>query len=344
MNFTSDNCYGAAAEVIDAFQTANDGAAPSYGEDKLTARLNARMAELFEHDVAMFPVVTGTAANALALATLTPPHGAIVCHPEAHIVADECGAPEFFSNGARLVLAEGGDGKLTPAAIKQALKRLQIGLVHHVQPAAVSITQATECGTCYGLEEIFAISGLAKSRGLKLHMDGARFANALAYLGCSPADATWRAGVDVLSFGGTKNGAFCAEAVVFFDHALVRDFEYRRKRSGHLVSKMRFVSAQLLALIEGDIWLRNARRSNALAQTLAKGLRDIEGVEFAYPIDANSLFVRLPDKTVARLRDAGADFLDWGPSEGGRTLIRLVCSFATPEADVDGFIELARSA
>lgn len=343
MDFTSDNCYGAIPEVIDALRAANDGAVPSYGEDELTTRLNARMAELFEHDVAVFPVVTGSAANALALAALTPPHGAIVCHPEAHIVTDECGAPEFFSNGARLVLADGRDGKLAPAAIEGVLKRLQIGLVHHLQPATISITQATECGTCYRPEEITAIASLAKSRGLKLHMDGARFANALAYLGCSPADATWRAGVDVISFGGTKNGALCAEAAVFFDATLVHDFEYRRKRSGHLVSKMRFVSAQLLALTEGDIWLRNARRANALAEKLANGLSRIDGAEFAYPVDANSLFVHLPDRMVVRLRSAGANFLDWSPSEDGRTLVRLVCSFATPEADVDRILELARS-
>jgi threonine aldolase len=343
MNFTSDNCYGAAAEVIDAVRAANDGATTSYGEDELTARLNARMAELFEHDVAVFPVVTGTAANALALATLTPPHGAIVCHPEAHIVADECGAPEFFSNGARLVLAEGANGKITPSAIELSLRRIQAGLVHHLLPTTVSVTQATECGTCYRPEEISAISAFAKSRGLKLHMDGARFANALAHLGCSPADATWRAGVDVMSFGGTKNGALSAEAVVFFDATLVSDFEYRRKRSGHLVSKMRFVSAQLLALIEGDTWLRNARRANALAQKLAEGLSHIEGTELAYPVDANSLFVHLPDSALAKLRETGAEFLDWATSENGRTLVRLVCSFATPDADVDKFLKLARS-
>ena len=341
MNFTSDNAYGASPEILAALTAANRGAAASYGADEITAAVRTRMAALFEHDVAVYPVVTGTAANALALATLCPPHGAIVCHALAHIAVDECGAPEFFTHGARLVTVDGRNAKLVPDAIESALSRFPVGSVHNQQPAAISLTQATEAGTCYSLDEIAAISKIARRHNLKLHMDGARFANALDFLGCSPAEATWRAGVDVLSFGATKNGALGAEAVVFFHKEDVRDFEYRRKKAGHLTSKMRFVSAQLASYLEGGRWRETARRANACAQRLAKGLGDIDGVELAYPVEANAVFVTMPDQIVARLRKAGARFLDWTPPSGGRTLIRLVCSFATPKDDVTKFLETA---
>jgi threonine aldolase len=343
MNFTSDNAYGASPEILAALAAANAGAAASYGADAITAELRARMAALFEHDVAVYPVVTGTAANALALATLCPPHGAIFCHALAHIAVDECGAPEFFSHGARLVTLEGRNGKLDPESIETALKRFPTKSVHNQQPAAISLTQATETGLCYGLDEIAAIAGVARKHGLKLHLDGARFANALAHLGSSPADATWRAGVDALSFGATKNGALGAEAVVFFDRADARDFEYRRKKSGHLLSKMRFVSAQLVSYLENGRWLETAKRANALAQVLAIGLGDVGGAELAYPVEANAVFVSLPDEIVLRLRNNGAHFLDWTPPSGGRTLIRLVCSFATPEDHVTKFLDIARA-
>jgi threonine aldolase len=341
MNFTSDNCYGVAPEMLEALRRANQGALPSYGDDEITARLTARMSAIFEHDVAVFPVVTGTAANSLALATLTPPQGAILCHRDAHIVADECGAPEFFSHGARLVLLEGIHAKLASETITAALQRFQSGGVHQLTPSAVSITQATEFGACYRPEEVSSIAQAARAQGLKLHMDGARVANALAHLGCSPADATWRAGVDALSFGATKNGALCAEAVIFFDKSLVRDFEYRRKKGGHLVSKMRFLSAQLLNYLEDGRWLRTAAQANALARRLANGFAAIKGAELAHPVEANAVFVHLPDDIVARLRAAGALFYDWAPPSDGRTLIRLVCSFATPEEDVARLLELA---
>jgi threonine aldolase len=343
MNFISDNAYGAAPEIIAAVAAANAGTAASYGDDEWTAKLRTQMARLFEHEVAVYPVIAGTAANALALATLSPPHGAIMCHADAHIVADECGAPEFFSHGARLIPIEGRDCKLTPDAIETMLKRFQAGIVHHIQPTVISITQATELGTSYRLEEIAAIGALARKHGLKLHMDGARFANALAYLGCAPAEATWRAGVDVLSFGATKNGALGAEAVVFFNSGDVRDFEYRRKKAGHLPSKMRFISAQLVSYLEDGRWLATAARANALAMKLANGFAKIPGAELAHPVEANAVFVRLPDKTVARLRAAGAIFYDWTPPEQGRTLIRLVCSFATPEDDIARLLEVARA-
>jgi threonine aldolase len=342
MNFTSDNAYGASPEILAALAAVNAGAAASYGADAITAELRVRMTALFEHEIAVYPVVTGTAANALALATLCPSHGAIFCHALAHIAVDECGAPEFFTQGARLVPIEGRNGKLDPVAIETALKRFPVGSVHNQQPAVISLTQATEAGTCYGLDEIAVIARVARKHNLKLHMDGARFANAVDFLGCSPADATWRAGIDALSLGATKNGALGAEAVVFFNSADVRDFEYRRKKAGHLLSKMRFVSAQLVSYLEGGRWLATAKRANALAQILAKGLGALEGAELAYPVEANAVFATLPDEIVARLRAAGARFLDWTPPSGGRTLIRLVCSFATPEVDVTKFLDVAK--
>jgi threonine aldolase len=342
MNFASDNATGASPEVLEALVEANAGTAPPYGDDEITARLHYRLCEVFERDVVVHPVVTGTAANALALATLVPPHGAIVCHAEAHIAADECGAPEFFTHGAKLVPLEGRDGKLVPDTIEQGLARFHTGFVHHTQPAAISITEASELGTCYRPQEIVALAELARRHSLKLHMDGARFANAVAYLGCTPAELTWRAGVDALSFGGTKNGALCAEAVIFFDRGDARDFAYRRKKSGHLLSKMRFVSAQLLRQLEGGLWLRSARRANRLAGELACGLGDIAGIAIVHPVEANTVFACMPDDMIIRLRAAGAHFYDWAPSAKGRTLVRLVTSFATPEDDIARLVEIAR--
>ena len=343
MDFTSDNTVGAAPEILESLTRANSGADTSYGGDELSAQLRARMSEAFQRDVAVFPVISGTAVNALALATLVPPHGAIVCHAEAHIAVDECGAPEFFTHGAKLVTVDGPDGKLSADSIEKALARFQAGLVHHPQPAAISITQSNECGTCYQLDEIAAIAVLARGRGLKLHMDGARFANAIAHLGCTPAEATWRTGVDVLSFGATKNGALGAEAVVFFHPNDVRDFEYRRKKSGHLASKMRFLSAQLLGYLKDELWLDLARRANGAALRLGHALETIPGVEIAYPVEANAVFARVPNEMAARLREVGARFYDWAPAGDGRTLIRLVCSFATSDEDVMRFAGIARS-
>jgi threonine aldolase len=342
MNFLSDNSYGASREIIAAVSSAADGPAPSYGEDSLTARVRRRLCEVFETDVAAFPVISGTAANALALATLCPPHGAVFCHAESHIATDECGAPEFYTHGAKLVGLEGDGAKLTPAVFENALSRFLKGFVHHVQPCVLSLTQSSELGTVYTPQEIAALSSIAHAHGMKVHMDGARFANALAHLGVAPADSTWRAGVDVLSFGATKNGALGAEAVIFFDPATAGDFEYRRKKAGHLLSKMRFVSAQLDAYLTDDLWLRHAARANALAQRLAAGLRDSASARIVHPVEANAVFVSLPDGEVQRLRDGGAQFHDWGPPVGGRTLIRMVTSFATPPEAVDQLLGLAR--
>ncbi len=342
MNFRSDNCYGVAPEIADAIDAANRSTANSYGDDAITERLGARFSELFERDVFVYPVISGTAANALALATLVPAHGAILCHAGSHIAVDECGAVEFYTHGAKLVGLESGNGKLMPHIVEDALSRFEKGSVHHPLPSAVSITQATEVGTVYRPEEVTELSVVARANGMKLHMDGARFANALAALRCAPADVTWRAGVDVLSFGATKNGAMGAEAVVFFARDDVRDFEYRRKKSGHLMSKMRFVSAQIEAYLDHGRWLRFASRANSLAAELAEGLGGVAAASLAYPVEANEVLVRMPDPTVARLREAGAVFYDWEPPKDGSTLIRLVTSFATPEEDVANFIRIAK--
>lgn len=342
MNFMSDNTAGAAPAVIDAIARANDGREASYGADQISRRLTARFADLFEKDVIVHPVLTGTAANALSIATFCPSWGAVFCHTGAHILVDECGAPEFFS-GAKLVPVEGDAGKLTPQGLKAALGHFQPGFVHHVQPKMVSLTQATELGTTYKPDEIAAISALAHGKGMRVHMDGARFANAVAGSGKSPAELTWKSGVDVLSFGATKNGALAAEAVIIFNPAEVRDLEYRRKRSGHLVSKMRFVSAQLDAMLDNGLWLGLATQANAMARRLEAGLRAIPGVTIAHPVEANEVFFTLPDHAAReRLEKQGARFYVWSSSEDPVPLIRLVCAFSTTPAEVDAFLEAVR--
>jgi threonine aldolase len=339
MNFSSDNVTGAAPEILTAIAKANQGPAAAYGDDPLTLRVEARIAEIFEREADVFLVATGTAANALSLSVMTPPYGAVFCHPESHIECDECGAPEFFTGGAKLVLLPGADGKLDPAALAVALDAPDHG-VHHVRAAAVSLTQASEAGTVYTPAEIKALTGLAHDRGLKVHMDGARFANALAMLGCSPAVASWRAGVDILCFGASKNGALAAEAVVVFDRELAKTFAYRRKRAGHLFSKMRFLAAQFDAYLEGDLWLRLAGRANAAAARLAAGLATIPGASFRHPVEANEIFVELPEAVIQGLFADGFSFYRW-PGEGAR-LVRLVTAFNTKESDVDAFIASAR--
>ena len=342
MNFVSDNCYGATPEILAAIAVLGQSPVPAYGDDDVTQRLADRFSEIFERDVAVFPVVSGTAANALALATLVPPHGAIFCHAEAHIAVDECGAPEFFSHGAKLVTIASDDAKLTPTLLRRALGRFPKGVVHNVQPAAVSIAQASERGTVYSPAEIAALSELAREHGMKVQMDGARFANALAGLGCSAAELTWKAGVDVLSFGATKNGALTAEAVVFFKPDDAGDFEYRRKKSGHLLSKLRFLSVQLEAYLRDDHWLKNARRANLLARRLAEGMAQSNRIEIVHPVQANAVFASMPDALAAKLRKNGAEFYSWGVPAPGHTLARLMLSFATPEDDIARLIALVR--
>jgi threonine aldolase len=341
MNFSSDNSYGAWPEIIAAIADAASGPARSYGDDVVTSKLRTRFCEVFEREVAVFPVISGTAANALALAALVPPHGAIFCHGESHIAVDECGAPEFFTHGAKLATLEGRGAKIAPETVERALAHFHKGFVHHAQPAAISITQSSERGTVYTPDETAALAVVARAHGMSLHMDGARFANALVHLGCTPAEATWRAGVDAMSFGATKNGALGAEAVIFFDPAKAGDFEYRRKKAGHLISKMRFVSAQLHAYLEDGRWLAHATRANACAARLAEGLGRLGGVEIAHPVQANAVFATLPDAMAEGLRAKGAAFYDWAQPLGGRRLVRLVTSSLMPEEEVEKFLRIA---
>ncbi len=322
-----------------AVVAASEGSVSSYGADEITERLTKRFADLFEHDVAVFPVATGTAANALSLAAITPPWGVIYCHRLAHIEIDECGAPEFYCGGARLAPLDGADGKLQAEDLMGAVASGGQGVVHHMQPAAISITQASEAGTIYRPAEIAAIAEIARSHHLGLHMDGSRFANAVASLGCHPADITWRAGVDVLSFGATKNGALGVEAVVFFDPAKAVDFAFRRKRGGHLFSKMRFLSAQLEAYLENDLWLRNATQANTMAARLARGLGQVPDIRLIHPVEANELFVELPESVLQGLEKEGYRFYR---RDGAKPSIRLVTAFNTRESDIEGFVASAR--
>lgn len=355
MDFGSDNAYGVLPQVMAALGRANQGAVRAYGGDSVTQGLTPLYSDLFGRPVAVHPVFTGTAANALALATLTPPHGAVFCHAQSHIMVSECGAPEFYAHGARLIGIDGPAegtmaGKLTAQAIAAAIDTLPRGFVHSVQPFAVSLSQPTELGTVYGLDELAAIGRAVKSRGLKLHLDGARFANAMAHLGAATSEelaaATWRAGVDALSFGASKGGTMGAEAVVYFDPADAADFEYRRKKGGHLASKMRFVSVQLEAYVTDGLWLESARRANALAQRLAEGLSKINSIRLPVPVQTNMVFAQMPAGVAARLRRAGAYFYDWhaiadGSDADSPVLARLATSFATPDEAVTRFVEIA---
>jgi len=330
VQFLSDNTSTASPEILAALAAVNHGRVHSYGDDEWTQRLERCFGEFLGTAVRVFAVATGTAANSLSLATLAPPYGAIFAHREAHIETDECGAPAFFSGGAQLALLDGEHARIAPETLAQALAdhpSVNVGL-HSVQPAALSLTQMTELGTVYRPAEIARLAQLAHARGLKVQMDGARFANAVAFLGCHPGDISWRAGVDVLCFGATKNGALAAEAVVFFDVSLVRDFELRRKRAGHLFSKSRYIAAQLLAYLETGLWQRNASRTNALAQRLAQAAAPY----LLHPVEGNELFLRLGGERRERLRAAGFEFYDWGPPHRGEA--RLVVSWDQPEGDV----------
>jgi threonine aldolase len=335
MNFASDNTSGVAPAILQAIEAANHGPAAAYGDDAVTRRLEARFADLFEHEVAVFPVATGTAANALALAQLSPPWGAVFCHSHAHIAVDEANAPEFYSGGAKLVPIAGPDGKVPLDALARLVPHGK-GDVHHAQPAAISLTQATEAGTVYRPGEIAALAEIAHGHGLAVHMDGARFANAVAGLGVAPAELTWRAGVDVLSFGATKNGALAAEAILFFDPGRARDLRFRRKRAGHLFSKMRFLTAQLDAYLAEDLWLHNARHANAAAARLAAGLAAIPGIRLRHPVEANEIFAELPERMIAGLEQAGFVFYRWDGA-----CIRLVTAFDTEATAVESFIRTA---
>lgn len=350
MNFASDNVTGASAPILDALVRANADAMPAYGEDPLTASLTARFREVFEHpELAVFPVATGTAANALALAAMVPPYGLCLCHAQAHVTTDECGAPEFFTHGAKLAPLPGTGARIDPEALDAALAG-QPRSVHRMPAHALSLSQATEAGLVYAPEAVARLSGIAHRHGLTVHMDGARLANAVARLGCRPAEITWRAGIDVLSFGASKNGALAAEAIVVFRPDLADSIAYRRKRAGHLLSKGRLLAAQLHAYLADDHWLANACHANRMADRLARGLRAVPGVRLAWPVEANEVFPILPARLARDLRAGGAAFYDWpaaslasGESLGeDEVLVRLITAFSTPEAEVDALLALAR--
>lgn len=330
--FASDNCAGICPEALQALLAANAGDAPGYGDDEWTRRVSDRLRELFATDCDVYFVFNGTAANSLALASLCQSYHSVICHELAHVETDECGGPEFFSNGSKLLPVRGEGGKLTPAAVHEVITRRSD--IHFPKPRVVTLTQATEVGTVYRPAEVAAIAELAHAKGLRVHMDGARFCNAVASLGVAPADITWRAGVDVLCFGGTKMGLPVGEAVVFFDRKLSEDFAWRCKQAGQLASKMRFLSAPWLGMLEGDAWLRHARHANAMAQRLAAGLAGIPGARLLFPVEANGVFVALPDNVQQGLRERGWRFYTFIAAGGAR----FMCAWDTQPESVDALL------
>ncbi|MFJ4681886.1 threonine aldolase family protein [Streptomyces sp. NPDC088789] len=338
LSFISDNMAGAAPPIARAVAEAAVGQVLPYGNDPFSERARRRFGEIFERDVDVFPVSTGSAANGLALAALTPSWGSVLAHHDSHLHHDECGAPEFFTGGAKLVAIPGVAGRMDPEALRAAVRR-RAGDVHSVQPSVVSISQATESGGVHTVEEIRRLSSIAGDAGLRVHMDGARFANALVHLGATPAEMTWKAGVDVLSFGATKNGAMTADAVVSFDPALSAELAFRAKRAGQLTSKMRFQTAQLDAYLTDGLWLANARRANAMATRLGDGLKAVPGITLLAAPQANIVFCRLPRHlTDALLAEGYAFYHDrWEPGT-----VRLVTAFSHDGDDIDQFLDAVR--
>ncbi|NJL00066.1 MAG: low specificity L-threonine aldolase [Spirulinaceae cyanobacterium SM2_1_0] len=336
--FASDNYAGICPEALDYTLKANHGSAPAYGNDDWTRRAAEGFRELFETDCEVFFAFNGTAANSLVLASLCQSYHSVICHELAHVETDECGAPEFFSNGSKLLLGKGEQGKLTPAAIDAIITKRND--IHYPKPKALSLTQATEVGTLYSLAELDAIGAIAHQHDLKVHLDGARFANAVAALGVAPADLTWRRGIDVLCFCGTKNGMAVGEAILFFDKALAEDFDYRCKQAGQLASKMRFIAAPWLGLLETGAWLKNAAHANACAAYLAAQLQQIPGVELLFPCQANGVFVQLPPAVGDRLRAQGWQFYTFIGVGGARFL----CSWSTTRARIDELVADVRAA
>lgn len=336
--FTSDNIAGASDSVMEAIIAANQGDTMPYGNDDYSAEVTRMFVELFECDLDVFLVSTGTAANVLSLSAMTPPWGSVLCHFESHLLNDESSAPEFYTGGARLVGIEGADAKIDPVALKQNIHQ-KLGDVHSCQPSAVSISQVTEVGSLYSLDEIRAVTDIAKSADLPIHMDGARFANALVALSCTPAEMTWKAGIDILSFGATKNGVMAAEAIVVFNKSLSKDLGFLRKRGGHLHSKMRLLASQMIAYLSDELWRTNAEHANAMMALLQDGLKMIPEITINTPAQANMLFCTLPTSMVEYLLAEGYGFYTGRWAEG---VIRLVTSFRTPKEGVEAFIESAR--
>ncbi|OOY27121.1 low specificity L-threonine aldolase [Thioclava sp. L04-15] len=345
MNFASDNTSGAHPAILEGLAAANAGHVHSYGADPITEGVQAKIREIFEAPEArVYLVATGTAANALSCAILTQPWGAIFCHRNAHIEEDECGAPEFYTNGSKLVLVDGPDAKMDPELLARTISHTGRGGIHNVQRGMVSITNSTEAGAVYSPAEVAALTEVARRFHLPVHMDGARFANALVAAGCTPAEMTWKAGVDVLSFGGTKNGCMGVEAVVIFDPKRAWEFELRRKRGGHLFSKHRFLAAQMQAYLTDNLWLKTARHANEMARKLSEGVSKIEGAKLIHPTDANAVFAAFPRGAHKRAHEAGAYYYLWpfdqsleGPEEE-LLAARLVCSWATTPEEIDAFL------
>ncbi len=342
MIFASDNWAGAHPAIAENLARHSAGYATPYGASELDRKVEAKFNEIFEREVAVFFVGTGTAANALALAAVNRPGGVSFCHREAHAIEDECGAPEYFTGGARLHPVDGALGRIDPALLEKELKRFPPDFVHAGQPMAVSITQATEVGTVYRLDDIRAISDICKAHGLPLHMDGARFANALVSLNCSPAEMTWKRGVDLVSFGGTKNGCWCAEALVFLNPSQAKDLPFIRKRAAQLFSKTRFIAAQFEAYLADYLWLRLAHHANEMTEKLAARIRASSVVRLAHEPQANEIFAILANSEAERLRQSGAVFYDWNAPHSAafelgkdETLVRLVTSFATLPGEID---------
>ena len=337
IDYSSDNTGRAAPEILEALIRANHGTALGYGADDYTATLQRRFSELFETAVRVFPVATGTAANALALASLGPSWGNVYCSEIAHINTAEANATGFFGGGLKLVSVGGNHGKIAADPLAETLAGISPGQIHRGQPAAVSLTQATDLGAVYSLDEIRAVAEMAKARSLKLHMDGARFANALARLGCSPAEPTWRSGIDIMSFGATKNGGALCDAIVVFAPEIADVVAVQLRRAGQVWSKMRFASAQLIAYVENGLWLNMARASNAIAARIAAGLRELPGARLLAPVEANEIFLELPSTTMDALETDGFQFY-----RRSRNLARFVCRFDTTEAEADALLSALR--
>ena len=335
--FASDNVTGACPEVMDAVVAANSGIATSYGDDEWSSRLQTKLSEIFETDVEVFLAVSGTASNALALSALAPVFGKIYCHELSHINTDECGAPELFTGGAKLIPMRSSNGRIKPNELAETIRGS--GNVHVTQPSVVSITQSCETGTVYQLDEIKAISKIARKHKMSVHMDGARFANALVSLDVSPAEMTWKSGVDVLTLGGTKNGCLAAEAIIFFKPNMVGNFPYLHKRSGQLLSKMRFISSQLEAYVTDDLWIRNAQHANSMAKILSEGLNAFSNIELAYPTQSNEVFVNLPRELIDYLNNAGYDINE---EELDGKAVRFVTAWNSELKDVAKLLEVIK--
>ncbi len=331
-HFASDNYAGICPEGLAAMLEANQGHETSYGDDTWTEKASNLLREVFETDCEVFFVFNGTSANSLSLASLCQSYNSILCHEMSHVEGSECGAPEFFANGTKVLLLPGAAGKVDPKSIERAVNKRND--IHYPKPRALSLTQVTEVGTAYSLDELKELADVARHFGLKIQMDGARFANAVVALGASPKEITWNAGVDVLCFGGTKNGLAVGEAVVFFNRELARDFDYRCKQGGQLASKMRFLSAPWVGMLKDGAWLRHARHSNAMAQRLAAAIRDLPGIKIAYSVDSNAVFANIPDPVVEAMHARGWHFYT---HIGGWEESRLMCSWDTTPEDVDGF-------